>query len=181
MRLHTLKFIELYTFNVDYFIQYCERLVAREALLLEMGLWTKPPIGRIGDQEIMIRAWNSLTEPPNIQVTDAQFMTLTLRGESVSITKTQEFFTEAEDSLRHLEAKGQTALTGPSDAAWNKRVEVHIPGQALTVYNEVCNLDDSCTDALQSYLEKGWRIIAACPQPDQRRPDYILGRYNPNA
>lgn len=35
------------------------------------------------------------------------------------------------------------------------------------------------TDVLQEQIAKGWRIIAACPQPDQRRPDYILGRFNP--
>lgn len=28
-------------------------------------------------------------------------------------------------------------------------------------------------------LDAGWRILAVCPQPDQRRPDYILGRTKP--
>lgn len=62
---------------------------------------------------------------------------------------------------------------------YNTRCEVHMPGQALSLYNEVQLLEDCCTDQLQSSLASGWRIIAACPQPDQRRPDYILGRYNP--
>jgi hypothetical protein len=40
-------------------------------------------------------------------------------------------------------------------------------------------LSDACSDALQNELDNGWRIIAACPQPDQRRPDYSLGRFEP--
>ncbi len=61
---------------------------------------------------------------------------------------------------------------------YNTKCEVHMPGQALSLYNEVLLLEDACTDELQTNLQSGWRIIAACPQPDQRRPDYILGRYN---
>lgn len=69
---------------------------------------------------------------------------------------------------------------GPTDQHMNNRVEVHMPGQALSMYNETLLMEDSCTDALQNELANGWRIIAVCPQPDQRRPDYVLGRYNPN-
>lgn len=39
---------------------------------------------------------------------------------------------------------------------------------------EVCT--DYCTVALQDDLDDGWHILAICPQPGQRRPDYILGR-----
>ena len=66
------------------------------------------------------------------------------------------------------------------DRSYNEKCEVHMPGQALATYNETLLLTDSCSDSLQTSLDSGWRIIAACPQPDQRRPDYILGRYNPN-
>ena len=62
---------------------------------------------------------------------------------------------------------------------YNSKVEVHVPGQALMLMNEILLLEDDCSDYLQSKLDGGWRIIAACPQPDQRRPDYILGRFNP--
>ncbi len=65
----------------------------------------------------------------------------------------------------------------PAELAYNPKVEVHVPGFALTTYNRVMLLEDSCTDALQTALNQGWRIIAACPQPDSRRPDYVLGRY----
>lgn len=64
-----------------------------------------------------------------------------------------------------------------SDRYVNTKVDVHIPGNALLMIDEVMLLEDSCTDDLNNnYLERGWRIVAVCPQPDQRRPDYILGR-----
>lgn len=63
---------------------------------------------------------------------------------------------------------------------FNEKVEVHVPGNLLMTFNQSMLLSDSCTDALQDQLNAGWRVIAVCPQPDQRRPDYILGRYNPD-
>lgn len=65
------------------------------------------------------------------------------------------------------------------EQAFNKKVEVHVPGNALAVYNKTQLCEDCCTEYLQDQLDLGWRIIAVCPQPDQRRPDYILGRYEP--
>lgn len=62
---------------------------------------------------------------------------------------------------------------------FNQKCDVHVPGMALMLINRTMLLEDCCTDRLQSHLTDGWRIIAACPQPDQRRPDYILGRYEP--
>lgn len=58
---------------------------------------------------------------------------------------------------------------------FNDKCEVHVPNLGLLNVNEVTYIEDCCTNVLQGYLEKGWRIIAACPQPAQRRPDYILG------
>lgn len=62
---------------------------------------------------------------------------------------------------------------------FNKPANVHIGGGLLTTYNELMLRENECTDELQKYLVDGWRIIAVCVQPDQRRPDYILARYNP--
>lgn len=59
---------------------------------------------------------------------------------------------------------------------FNNRVNVHIPGLGLLAITEVEVLKDACTAELQRELEKGWRILAICPQPDQRRPDYIIGK-----
>lgn len=62
----------------------------------------------------------------------------------------------------------------------NQKCDVHIGGGLLMTVNETMLLEDSCTDRLQSELNSGWRILAVTVQPDGRRPDYILGRFNPN-
>lgn len=62
-------------------------------------------------------------------------------------------------------------------ASFNDKCHQHQPNNALFGITEIMLLENSCTDALQEQLARGWRIIAVQPQPDQRRPDYILGRY----
>ena len=57
---------------------------------------------------------------------------------------------------------------------FNKKVEVHVPGDALLKITKVQVVEDSCTDNIQALLNEGWRILAVCPQ-SQRRPDYVLG------
>jgi hypothetical protein len=57
----------------------------------------------------------------------------------------------------------------------NERVKVVVPGPALQTYDMVKVENDCCTDHLQRRLTEGWRILAISVQPDQRRPDYILG------
>lgn len=59
---------------------------------------------------------------------------------------------------------------------FNTKVGVHISDLGLLNVKEVDVLGDACTDELQDWLDNGWRILAICPQPDQRRPDYVLGR-----
>ena len=59
---------------------------------------------------------------------------------------------------------------------FNDKCHVHVGGLGLMLINEVCVVKDVCTHALQDNLNEGWRILAVCVQPDQRRPDYILGR-----
>lgn len=72
------------------------------------------------------------------------------------------------------------SVTSEQNVTFNDKCEVHMPGFGLMQYNRVALLEDSCTDKLQDALASGWRIIAACPQPNQRRPDYVLGRYEPD-
>lgn len=36
-------------------------------------------------------------------------------------------------------------------------------------------LEDCCTDNVQQWLDKGWRILAVCPPNDARRPTYVMG------
>jgi hypothetical protein len=59
-------------------------------------------------------------------------------------------------------------------------VQISIPDIGLLHVNEVCVLDDICTDVLQDHLNEGWRILAVCPPNAARRPDYILGRTSRN-
>lgn len=63
-----------------------------------------------------------------------------------------------------------------NDQLFNKKVEVHVPGDALLNIGEIEVSLSACTETIQARLDEGWRIIAVCPQPDQRRPDYIMGR-----
>jgi hypothetical protein len=64
--------------------------------------------------------------------------------------------------------------------SFNERCNVHIGGGLIVTFNDLKLCENICTDILQEELNNGWRIIACCVQPNQRRPDYILGRYNPN-
>lgn len=82
--------------------------------------------------------------------------------------------------LASVEKARAEALTESPSQLFNSKIEVHMPGNALATYNETLLLEDACTDKLQGALREGWRMIAVCPQPSQRRPDYVLGRYNPN-
>ena len=67
-------------------------------------------------------------------------------------------------------------LEKTNEQLFNRKVEVHVPGNSLLKIDEIEVLQDACTDKVQLHLSKGWRILSVCPQPDQRRPDYILGR-----
>ena len=72
--------------------------------------------------------------------------------------------------------KYQAQLERFSENTFNEKCSVHTGGNALTEYNQLMLCEDICTDELQGKLRDGWRIMAVCPQPDQRRPDYILGK-----
>lgn len=84
-----------------------------------------------------------------------------------------------ETAVLRLEARLAEAAEKMPEFSYNSKCDVHVPGLGLMILNETMLLEDSCTDQLQTALDNGWRIVAACPQPDSRRPDYILGRYNP--
>lgn len=61
----------------------------------------------------------------------------------------------------------------------NQKVNVVVPGLALLSMERATVIYDACTDELNVFMKDGWRILAICPQPDQRRPDYVLGRSGP--
>jgi len=106
--------------------------------------------------------------------------TITVKSGAVVSSETLPGIIERmERVMKRLESVEFPATDGGS-TIYNQKCDVHMPGQALASYNETLLLEDSCTDKLQDSLSVGWRLIAACPQPDNRRPDYILGRFNPN-
>lgn len=75
--------------------------------------------------------------------------------------------------------KYQSQLERLSENTFNTKCNLHAGGAALSQYNQTMLCEDICTDTLQSKLHEGWRILAVCVQPDQRRPDYILGKFVP--
>lgn len=128
----------------------------------------------------IIEASSSWRYAAKLLLTDSQFVQLTsakIEVEFVSVVKQP----EVNGAVQSLIAKTEELLarTTNNGAEYNGRCEVHMPGNLMLQFNETLLLEDSCTDRLQDALDKGWRIIAACPQPDARRPDYILGRFNP--
>lgn len=63
-----------------------------------------------------------------------------------------------------------------SEQTFNDKCNVSITNDFLTQVNQTMLLEDACTDYLQECLSLGWRIISVTPQPNQRRPDYVLGK-----
>lgn len=86
----------------------------------------------------------------------------------------QSILVDLENKLRDIKASSQVLEQG-----FNSKCNVHIGGGLIVTFNDFKLLENACTDELQKETNENWRIIAVCVQPDQRRPDYILGRYNP--
>lgn len=72
-----------------------------------------------------------------------------------------------------------TSMLGKTGSnLFNQKLNIHQPNMPLFTYNQFQVLTDFCTEKLQNeYINQGWRVVAICPQPDQRRPDYIIARY----
>lgn len=123
----------------------------------------------------------SLFNNEDLILDDSQVLQLSLKNIAFHVVQEVALNIDMTDQLIAL-AEKPIRLTQESvgDQYYNSKCEVHMPGMALSLYNETMLMEDACTDELQHNLNKGWRIIAACPQPDQRRPDYILGRFNPD-
>lgn len=82
--------------------------------------------------------------------------------------------------LRHINAK-LVAIDAPFDRypqQYSRDLGAHVPSEALLRVRETMVLDNCCTEVLDGKLEEGWRLLAVCPQPDQRRPDYVIGRFD---
>lgn len=124
--------------------------------------------------------FNQNVVEPELFLDKEKILALTLANIKFEVLQKTEIKQNVTQELIKLAEKPVQLVNSEGGNTYNNKCEVHMPGQALSLYNEMLLLEDACTDALQESLNTGWRIVAACPQPDQRRPDYILGRYNPN-
>ena len=90
-------------------------------------------------------------------------------------------FSSLMEEIQYIYDKFENSLKGfDKHIEFNEKVNVHIGNLGLLHINQVGYCEDKCTEDLQNLLNQGWRILSVCPQSDQRRPDYIVGRYNPN-
>ncbi len=68
-------------------------------------------------------------------------------------------------------------LNPNSAAIVREAVHIHLPNDNLIAMRQVIVLENECTETVDDWLNKGWRMLAILPQPNHRRPDYILGTY----
>jgi len=92
--------------------------------------------------------------------------------EAVTVATSVDAGPDVEGLFRILADK----IASMPSASMNDRCGQHQPNNALLAIAETQLMECACTDALQTELAAGWRILAIQPQPDQRRPDIILGR-----
>lgn len=59
--------------------------------------------------------------------------------------------------------------------------QISVANVGLMQIQRVEVLEDCCTNALQSELDRGWRILAVCPPNDARRPSYVVGHIEKEA
>ena len=97
-----------------------------------------------------------------------------IKSDEPSIQNISNILQEMENKFTNISDK----INAFDSQQFNQKLNIHVGGGLIVTYNELMLKENICTDVLQSTLNEGWRIIAVCVQPDQRRPDYILGRYN---
>lgn len=78
--------------------------------------------------------------------------------------------------IKIIEHKSIDQIQARARSVINQRVNVAVPGFGLMAIKTVKVEVDLCTEKLQEQLDLGWQILAICVQPDQRRPDYVLGK-----
>lgn len=121
-----------------------------------------------------------LAEPSSAVISKDQICELAIAGIPFTVKQKVNVVVDITSQLMEVANKPiKLAMENSGGDTYNNKCEVHMPGNMMAMYNEMLLLEDSCTDELQNALNSGWRLVAACPQPDQRRPDYILGRFNP--
>lgn len=162
-----------------------ERIANRKALLDRIGITIQER--ESGGDDVPEYKRNEHIFNPTFACTGDQLLEIMAVDDSVTVKSSAPVASDSipgmiermEYIVKRFESIELPAING-GETIYNQKCEVHMPGQALASYNETLLLEDSCTDRLQEALNVGWRVIAACPQPDNRRPDYIMGRFNPS-
>lgn len=111
--------------------------------------------------------------PDSLLVAETELDLLTKLGITYTVAKVRGLHYDKADLPRF-------GSTEPVATSIN-HTHISVYNEALLAVRKVTVLEDICTNALQGYLDIGWRIIAVCPAHDRRRPDYILGHNNPEA
>lgn len=141
--------------------------------------WEKLPEDELEPDKFLLE--NSNKE----YITDANVFFTTFPELEISVKPIKMPRASVDDLANKIEAlasKVENVLGNfDKDIQFNSKCDVHVPNLGLLNINELGYANDYCTESLQSRLDDGWRILAICPQPDQRRPDYILGRFVENS
>jgi hypothetical protein len=162
------------------------------------------------DGRISSLGWKETDDPKDPKLTEGENKyTLVYKTEFVELNSTKEYLVDIDlflqkhpnlkikfrgmpktvqqdyssmiESLLGMQEKFERALRAfDKQIEFNQKCDVHVSNLGLLNINQLGYAVDYCTEALQDQLNKGWRIIACCVQPDGRRPDYVMGRYNPD-
>ena len=114
-------------------------------------------------------------------VVDVQYLQslleeLDIKAEILPVGKDQIFTLQKRDGLEKRLQQLEADATFLRDRA-SGIMQVHVPNMVLLTFNKVLLVEDCCTDLLQGHLDCGWRIVAVCGPISERRPTYILGKY----
>ncbi len=140
-------------------------------------LKTHPNLSEIREEFPEMRIPEILEEPntywpPDIFVTEEEFWKLVnygLKPEAQSIKGM------VKSPLPPQMTNGDPPPSGAS--IYN----ISVPNASLQSVQTLTYLEDACTDSVQAFLNRGWRIVAVCPPNDCRRPTYILGHFDLSA
>ena len=171
--------------DARYIQQWRDALNERKDLLEKIGISIQPErVAKDDDNEFM---QNRHFNNPTFACVGEQLLQILEVDDSVTVKSAAPVATDSHEGLLARLAAvvnklEKVEIPDPQNIPghiYNEHCEVHTPGNMLATYNETMLLEDACTDALQTSMDDGWRIVAVCPQA-QRRPDYIMGRWNPD-
>lgn len=119
------------------------------------------------DRIIVVDLDRFLSDVPFLEITIIKTVYVNVDSKIDNMIEVMERFEKLDEIAKNI-----------NKSSFNQVCNVHVGGSLLINVNELLLEEDACTDVIQDYLDTGWRMVACCVQPDGRRPDYILGRYN---